>query len=66
MYKSELFICWQEGLMPRARDVLFGKKKTKKNSPGDVAMALTISGWVNSVRERKNAPSRLRKLDQKQ
>ena len=65
MYKSELFTCWQEGLMPR--DVLLGKKqKLKKNSPGDVAMALTISGWVNSVRERKNAPSRLRKLDQKQ
>ena len=52
MYKSELFTCWQEGLMPR--DVLLGKKqKPKKNSPGDVAMALTMSGWVNSGRERK-------------
>ena len=54
MYKSELFTCWQEGFMPR--DVLLGKKTKKKNNcPGDVAMALTMSGWVNSGRERKNA-----------
>ena len=28
MYKSELFTCWQEGLMPR--DVLLGKKQKRK------------------------------------
>ena len=31
------------------------ENKEKKSSPGDVAMALTMSGWVNSGRERKNA-----------
>ena len=39
---SDTRCCWLEN-------------KEKKNSLGDVAMALTMSGWVNSGRERKNA-----------